>query len=80
MVKILYIIRGTNGEDTRTLTYRKGSFYWNDTKEMYYGKGGNETLDRLTAAYQTILASNDTRLKDQLWILENDLSPYLGAF
>lgn len=68
---IIFIIRGkTRGED-RSLTYKGGNFYWNDTKKVYDGKGGNSTLNGVLGAYRKIEKSGDNVLKNQLHTLEN---------
>jgi len=67
---IILTIRGENNQKDRTLTYRGGNAYWNDTGKKYDGRGANNTIWRVLKAYQTIEKSNDEVLKGQLHTLE----------
>jgi len=68
---IIFIVRGSQGQKDRQLTYKNGNAYWNDTKLKYDGKGGNITINKTLAAYQKIERSNDNVLKNKLHTLEN---------
>ncbi|RYF23507.1 MAG: RHS repeat-associated core domain-containing protein [Flavobacteriales bacterium] len=67
---IIFIVRGKDGAKDRTLTYKNGNAYWNDTGNKYEGKGANNTVFRTIKAYQKIEKSGDAVLKKQLSTLE----------
>jgi RHS repeat-associated protein len=68
--QIIFVVRGKDDKSYRTLTYRGGSAYWNDTGKKYDGRGANNTIFRILKAYQKIEQSEDKILKAQLHRLE----------
>jgi hypothetical protein len=67
---IIGVVQGKTEKDTRTLTYKNGDFYWNDTGKKYDGKGGNSTIDKVLKSLKTIEKSRDPKLTHELHALE----------
>lgn len=67
---IILVVKGQEGHKNRTLTYRDGNAYWNDTGKKYEWKGANNTVARVLKTYQKIENSKDEVLKGQLHKLE----------
>jgi hypothetical protein len=67
---IIGVVQGKTEKDTRTLTYKKGDFYWNDSGKKYDGKGGNSTIDKVLKSLKTIEKSGDAKLTHEVHALE----------